>query len=206
MFQKMVRITVLVFFLAVAMRSAWADTTCIGDDFTQPIPAEGEGNAKMQPVTLFVPIHDNITDIDIYLDITHTEVSDLLIYLDSPSGSTITLKDDELYESLWGGIQRPNMYGTIFDDQATAPLSSGTPPYTGRFLPAAGHSLSTFNNQDPYGLWTLRISDISLADTGTLDRWEIHIEHAPEPLSLLYMAMGLILSSRPRHQRDRELS
>ncbi|KPK76032.1 MAG: hypothetical protein AMJ79_08585 [Phycisphaerae bacterium SM23_30] len=196
----------------ICLCGRWGEDFCLGREiFTrqceQRIPAFGDGRAWMEPVTLNVYEHGIITDIDVYLDITHSEVSDLWIFLDAPQGDNIILKDDELAQSLWKGIHRPNMYGTIFDDSAELKLGEGVPPYTGRFKPAQEYSLSQFNSWDVYGEWTLRIYDIdgALADTGFLHRWELQVDLAPipEPVSIFYLALPAFFIWRRKKGRYR---
>ena len=165
-----------------------ADTLVTGSKFAQRIPAQGDGHAAMDPVNLFVSQHVTICDIDVYLDITHTEVSDLRIELETPWGETVMLKD--VWPLLWKN-RRSNIYDTIFDDDALDFLKRGKPPYGGRFRPAEGYCLSDLNGKDAYGPWTLRIYDVYLADFGTLDQWELYISHVPEPVSLIYLLAGV---------------
>ena len=163
--------------------------------FKQIIPVQGSGQAWMDPVTLSVNVHGIMSDIDVYLDITHSEVSDLWIFLDAPQGDTVVLKNYELMDQLWKNTPKLNMYATIFDDEADLELRKGIPPYSGRFKPAQDYSLSQFNGLDIYGDWTLRIYDMALADTGVLDRWELHIEYinTPEPMIICYLGLPLLL-------------
>ena len=173
-------------------RSLSADVLIIGSDFQQPIPAESDGQAWMAPVHLNVNQDLHIIDLDVRLEITHTEISDLRILLDCPWGQTIILKD--VWDPPWRE-QRQNMHGTVFDDEATIPLYEGVSPYTGCFLPEEG-SLSIFDGHNARGVWTLRIWDDYFADAGTLDRWELHIDHIPEPASLLYLLLPLLFRLR----------
>jgi len=163
----------------------------VGGDFQQlPIPDEIAGLPGVVEAHLLVPQHCIISDIDVYLDITHSEVSDLQIELLSPWGGEIVLK------KVWPTPFRDphsNMHGTIFDDDALAPLCNGQPPYTGVFQVATGYSLASFNGYDPWGPWTLRICDMAYYDAGTLDNWQLHITHTPEPLSLAYLLLAGIL-------------
>jgi len=121
--------------------------------------------------------------------------------LDSPQGITVILKDDELMEHFWRDTPKTDLKNTIFDDAADHTLLQGTPPYTGRFKPAAFNYLSDYNGLDPCGEWTLRIYDMAYADTGALNRWELHIEYNthPEPVAFCYLsASALFLRLRRR--------
>jgi hypothetical protein len=66
-----------------------------------------------------------------------------------------------------------NFTGTIFDDQATTAIASGTPPFTGRFRPA--QPLSALLGEDPNGTWSLEITDFFQQDQGTLTAWSIRV-------------------------------
>ena len=163
-----------------------AEELVFSGEFQQRIPAMGDGQAWMEPVQLSVDQHLIIEDIDVYFDINHTQVGDLRIFLDGPGGESLMLKE------LWLPWQekQPNMYGTIFDDEATLYIYEGSPAYTGRFLPDGG-ALSIFDDTDAHGLWTLRIWDGYLDDFGTLNKWELHITTVPEPVSLVYLLVPL---------------
>jgi Proprotein convertase P-domain len=176
-------------------RSLSADVLIIGSDFQQPIPAESDGKAWMDPVQLTVNQNLHIIDLDVHLEITHTEIGDLRILLDCPWGQTIMLKN--VWDPLWRE-PRQNMHGTVFDDEATIPLCEGLAPYTGSFLPEE-NSLSIFDGHNARGVWTLRILDGYLADAGTLDRWELHIDHIPEPVSVFYLLLPLLFRLRQKH-------
>lgn len=176
----------------MGISSISADVLIIGSDFRQPIPAKSDGQAWMVPVHLNVHQDLHIIDIDVHLEITHTEIGDLKIFLDCPWGQTIMLKD--VWDPLWRE-QRQNMHDTIFDDEASASLCEGLAPYTGGFLPAEDF-LSIFDGHNARGVWTLRIWDGYFADAGTLDRWELHIDHIPEPVSLLYLLLPLLFRFR----------
>ncbi|MCP4711862.1 MAG: hypothetical protein GY869_24850 [Planctomycetes bacterium] len=156
----------------------------------------------MTPVTLLVPDHGWISDLDILLDISHTNVVDLCIFLDSPQGNTVILKDEELMNHFWRDTPKIDMKNTIFDDNTDNTLLQAIPPYTGRFKPASSNYLSSFNGLDAYGEWTLRIYDMAYADNGALNRWEMHIEfHSnPEPLIFCYLGAS-VLFLRYRRRR-----
>jgi len=190
----------IIFFVGSVCAPALGERLVIGADFRQPIPAVGDGPGWMDPVRLVVPSSGQITDLDIYLDITHTEVGDLQILLDTPWGDTLHLK--ECWFPLWQQ-SRPNMLATFFDDEAPLVISQGVPPYTGRFRPELD-SLSQVDGRDGRGTWTLRIWDAYHADDGTLEGWELHITHIPEPAALLLYGLATLLPAyRRRCHRPR---
>jgi len=67
------------------------------------------------------------------------------------------------------------MTSTVFDDEALAPITSGSPPYTGSFQPIV--PLSIFDGEDSAGVWTLSIQDSVVGDSGTLDLWSLTFQY-----------------------------
>jgi subtilisin-like proprotein convertase family protein len=107
----------------------------------------------MYDAVIDIPEHFNISDLDVSINLTHSNVFDLQVFLVSPSGTVVCLNmynPDEFFE---GG----DYINTIFDDEAGTPIGQGEPAFTGRFRPR--DSLAAFDGQDAYGLWRLRIYD-----------------------------------------------
>ena len=107
-----------------------------------------------------------IGDVNVQLDINHTNIEDLDVYLFSPSGTRIELFSDV-------GGEGVNFQETMLDDQADAAIIDADPPFTGRFRPE--QSLMKLNDEDPNGTWTLLIDDDSMGNTGELNRWSLTV-------------------------------
>ena len=207
---RQVTIGLLLYLAGVVSQVAWAEQVVVGGGvvFSQAIPAEGDGEGWMAPVYLDVPAGGRIVDLDVYVDIVHPEVSDLIIYVDAPWGASVCLKDDALYQTLWQEVERADMRGTVFDDSASWSLTEGEAPYTGHFLPAQDEFLATFNGNEAGGVWTLRIYDIALKDAGVLEGWELHFdcEPVPEPVGALFLlAGGVFFACRRPCGRERSV-
>ncbi len=95
--------------------------------------------------------------------ITHTFDGDLILTLTAPNGSSIILSNQE-------GSLDQNYTNTVFSDTATTPVSAGTGPFTGAFMPEAAFSTLT---GPANGTWTLNVSDNAAADVGTLNGWSL---------------------------------
>ena len=121
-----------------------------------------------------VPGGGDIIDVNVTINITHTWVSDLDISLISPAGTIVELTSDN-------GDDGNNYINTVFDQQATTPITSGTPPFTGTFLPEG--NLSNLNGQDAAGNWTLRVVDDAFQDGGQINSWTLDVCVEP-PLSV----------------------
>jgi large repetitive protein len=107
-----------------------------------------------------------ITDIDVTLNISHTWVADLEIYLIGPDGTRVELLADV-------GGDGDDFVGTVLDDQADVPISEGSAPFTGRYRPEG--LLAAFNGLTSDGDWVLEITDIFQPDPGILQSWSIAI-------------------------------
>jgi subtilisin family serine protease/subtilisin-like proprotein convertase family protein len=122
---------------------------------------------------LFVDEHLPITDLNVELNISHTWVGDLNIYLFNVSTGLIV----SLAQNRGGGGE--NYEDTIFDDEALLHISQGDAPFHGSFRPEG--SLATFDGLDAYGGWTLWIEDYYAGDVGTLNSWCLHFEDPTPP-------------------------
>ncbi len=154
----------IVAILVIAVVGAFpvfADSVYIySGDFNLSIPSLDEpesefGAGWMDDAIIEVGVHHIIHDIDVGINLTHTNVFDLQIFLQSPAGTQLSLNMYNLDEYFEGA----NYTNTIFDDEAELPIEQGEAPFTGRFRPTAGSLLQVFDGQDSFGLWRLQIYD-----------------------------------------------
>jgi subtilisin-like proprotein convertase family protein len=117
-----------------------------------------------------------IQDIDVLVDIEHTWLEDLTLYLKAPD-ETIYLLTNEL------GDSADDYSDTVFDQEATTSIKDGTAPYTGRFRPI--QSLAPLYGTSSFGSWSLIVEDNYVEDTGRLVGFELSIclEGTPMPNS-----------------------
>jgi hypothetical protein len=94
----------------------------------------------------------------------HTYDADLDVSLRSPAQIAVNLSLDR-------GGSSDDYVDTVFSDAATLPISSGTAPFTGFFLPE--QPLATFTGEDVAGTWTLVVDDDSTADAGAVTRFDL---------------------------------
>lgn len=172
-----------------------------GGTFDLPIPANpDDSNGWMEDAIIEVPDHFNVLDIDVAIDVTHTEVFDLQILLYSPAGTPVCLNMYNFEEYFEG----ENYTGTIFDDEADTPIEEGTAPFTGRFRSRGVdglYKLQTVYGEDTYGTWKLKIYDAWPDDTGTLNSCQLIIT-VPEPATVIFLTLGqgLAILLRPRRR------
>ncbi|MHC1776089.1 MAG: T9SS type A sorting domain-containing protein [Lentimicrobium sp.] len=116
-----------------------------------------------------------IADVNVLIDtIIHTNVTDLELYLIHQGTA------DTVICELGGSGE--NIFGMILDDDASTPVSNGSAPFTGSYMPVK--PLSRFVNLDPTGNWILRIHDKAAGNTGTLKAWGLELTVSNAPLGI----------------------
>ena len=175
--------------------------------FDLPIPRPDSSDPDiskgwMTDAVIEIPDHFTIHDLDIRISITHTNVFDLQIFLQSPAGTRLCLNMYNPFDEYFEG---ENYTQTIFDDEAETAIEQAEPPFTGRFRPKAidaANLLEIFDGQDSYGLWQLQIYDAFYWDTGNLDSFELIIT-VPEPATAILLLLGIALMrlhKRPKQE------
>ncbi|AEA42845.1 CotH kinase family protein [Fluviicola taffensis] len=105
------------------------------------------------------------------LDITHTWDADLTVRLEAPDGTLITL-----FSSIGGDGN--NFNTTCLRGDANSSILMENPPFTGVFQAQDALGMMN-NNQNPNGIWKLRVFDSESGDNGTLDSWSITFGNNP---------------------------
>ncbi len=119
----------------------------------------------LSPITVS-GLAQNVADINVTINVTHTWVGDLEVVLIGPNAVRVPLATRR-------GSSGDNFTNTTFDDQASTPITGGTAPFTGSFRPQS--PLSVFNGINPNGTWSLEIKDRLSGDTGRLLNWTINV-------------------------------
>lgn len=122
-----------------------------------------------------------IDDLDLTdLNISHTWVGDLIITLESPSGTVVTLMDRPGIPGSDFGCGNDNLL-LNFDDEAGVnydvlenSCANGAPyAIEGSFEPL--NALSAFNGESATGTWILSVNDTEDGDGGALEGWNLMI-------------------------------
>ena len=140
-----------------------------------PIPIPDNDPANPGISTLDVADDVILSDVNVWIDISHTWVGDVAISLRSPAGTEIVLLDRP-------GVPGSSTVGCLdndmditFDDASTFDpedhCAGTTPWYTGDALPV--QALSAFNGESTAGTWELIVSDSAGGDTGTVNDWSL---------------------------------
>jgi subtilisin-like proprotein convertase family protein len=179
--------------------AAAAKAAHYGGDCNIPIlDSHDRNNAAITEAVINIPEHFVISDLDVRINITHTNIFDLQLFLENPTRKRICLNSYDPCEF----FDRDNYVETIFDDEAITPIEEAQPPFTGRFKPISPNQLSKFDGEDAFGDWHLQIYDLYPANTGTLDSFELII-NVPEPSTALLLALAAAgLPYRPRLRRS----
>ncbi|MDB4656099.1 proprotein convertase P-domain-containing protein, partial [Flavobacteriales bacterium] len=111
------------------------------------------------------------------INIAHTWDSDLDIILVSPAGTEVDLSlgNGGLGDNYGGN--GCNVSPTVFSMDADDPITSGSAPFSGTFIPEG--DFSAFDGEDPNGFWTLKICDGGSGDDGVLNYFRLQIIPPP---------------------------
>ncbi|MDY7395735.1 M12 family metallo-peptidase [Aureibaculum sp. 2210JD6-5] len=142
-------------------------TTFQSADVPKSIP---DANSAGVVSTINVPNNFLVSDVNVSLDIAHSWLWDLQIYLKAPNGTEILIYDRTCGSS---GQQRQNI-NAIFDDEASNVIcNNAIPSISSTTKPT--NLLSGFNGLSSLGNWKLKVVDNSHGDTGTINSWSLEL-------------------------------
>jgi len=193
-------VAILIVVVGVSFPVFAAPVHIYGGDFNIPLLDPIGPGSSLTEVIIEVPDDFIVSDLDVRISITHTNVFDLQIFLQSPAGTRICLNMYNLREF----FEAANYTQTIFDDEAQLSIEQAEPPFTGRFRPKAIDPLNLlgiFDGEKIHDTWWLQIYDMWPTDTGTLDSFELIIT-TPEPATAIFLILGtgLITLLNPRRR------
>jgi subtilisin-like proprotein convertase family protein len=127
---------------------------------------------------------DEIGDINVSINISHTFDSDLNVDLIGPTAASV-----RLWDALGGS---GDGFNVTIDDEAAANFTCAAGPCNGTFRPEdfPVDALSVFDGTDAVGVWTLRVADTVGADVGTINTWSIELDCAVVPADLMEFETG----------------
>lgn len=114
-------------------------------------------------------LYGTITDVNVTVNLSHPYDGQIYVSMLSPGGIPVILAN-------YLGGSGQNYTNTTFDDEAAAPIASGTAPFTGTFIPYM--ALSRFDGVSPNGTWKLRLDDSTAGQAGTILSWSMQITYA----------------------------
>lgn len=150
--------------LKVSATVITTDRVTVEDALDAPIPIPAVGTQGTTISSIVVKDSREIQDVNVRLNLEHTFVGDLRIFLTSPDGTESIIFNRR-------GSSGDNLTNTLFDDEAATAISAGSAPFSGAFRP--DQALNRFDGKNANGTWTLRIVDTTSLNAGQLLSWSL---------------------------------
>jgi subtilisin-like proprotein convertase family protein len=124
-----------------------------------------------------------IADVNVQVRLNHTADQDLQISLFAPDGTLVALSQNYGGAGQNYGSGATNCKGafTTFDDEASTPISAGSAPFVGAYIPDT--PLLQLDGRQARGTWKLTVRDQLAGDEGGVDShgavycWQLQISH-----------------------------
>lgn len=156
------------------------------DNFQPVTIGSGEPNAVESAIDVD-GVEGVLTSLSVVVAIDHTWVSDLVVALVAPDGTTVVLARRV-------GGAGDDLLATFSDDAPFA-LADGEPPFVSTFRPL--EPLSRLIGADPNGRWRLVVVDERWRDGGELTSWRLRLTTvASEPGHPIEVVFGGGLTAR----------
>ncbi len=166
--------------LSTVSSSDGSSTASSGSIYVSFPDDNATGNSSSLSVS-GVPAGAVVTGVSVTFNMTHTWDGDMVINLSAPNGNTINLSNHR-------GSSGNDFVNTVFSSDATTPISAGSAPFTGTYIPdgVVGVGPTAFvsnvsNLASLYsianGSWTLSGADLAGADLGVLTSWGITVTY-----------------------------
>jgi len=109
----------------------------------------------------------------LYIAINHAQLTDLQIYLHSPSGDSVLV-----WNGNYGINQSIKYLITIFNDNADSSILNGRYVDFGPTIKPYSSLSSAFSGKNPQGIWKLKIVDLFNGNIGFLYAWGLRINNS----------------------------
>ncbi|MEP6881292.1 MAG: proprotein convertase P-domain-containing protein [Dokdonella sp.] len=180
---------------AAAIALCWSGMALAQTVFTNnsPITIPALGSASPYPSVITVSGMDTHTTlVTVTLTtLSHTNIRDISILLESPSGNRVSLFNRR-------GTDAPFTGTLTFDDSAATTLQTLVPFTGGTYKPSGdamtdpfpgltgpwATTMSAFNGPDPNGNWNLYIIDPLAGDAGSAAGWSLTVTASTTPVEL----------------------
>jgi subtilisin-like proprotein convertase family protein len=157
----------------------WADTLEISvgkPDLQQPMDVPvAITDADPAGITSTIDVDQDflLAGLSVRVDIPHTWVGEVTIFLTSPAGTTITLLDRPGVPNTGLGCDDDGISLTFSDGEADPELVCSDIDVWPVTAAAPVQPLSAFNGENVIGPWILTVSDSVGGDTGQIVDWEL---------------------------------
>ena len=143
--------------------------SCI-DYYSSNLPIDlNDANSNSKGITVAevsIPYDVPIVDLNVLVNIDHSWLEDLTLYLESPDGVKIILSKQI-------GGSGNNYSETVFDQDSNNNIFNSSPPFSGSYKPV--QSLEAFYNRSAFGKWKLIVEDSFQEDTGSINSFSIEM-------------------------------
>lgn len=148
-------------------------------------------------MTLETSPDNMINNVTVTLNISGGWNGDLYAYL-SYNGTLVMLLNQV---GAGSGSSIQSVFGFSTSGLNNITLADGSPnnihdvqsPVSGTAYAPDDGSLSSFNEEDPNGTWTIFFADLSAGNTATLQGWSLDITAVPEPANVALILFGGLL-------------
>ena len=127
----------------------------------------------MEEDSLEVTTSSAISNMQLYIAINHAQLTDLQIYLHSPSGDSVLV-----WNGNYGINQSIKYLITIFNDNADSSILNGRYVDFGPTIKPYSSLSSAFSGKNPQGIWKLKIVDLFNGNIGFLYAWGLRINNS----------------------------
>ena len=138
----------------------------------QPALAIGDNQTVNDDCPIAIGAWATVEEVEVYVNITHTYIGDLVVKIRSPQGTEVILHNRT-------GSSADNLIGWYPDELTPA------------------QSLAAFLGQPTDGNWRLTVSDLAGGDTGMLNSWCVRITYAGDPTGVEEGKVPAALALRP---------
>ena len=107
-------------------------------------------DTQMQSHSIVITDAGSINSVKVTLNLFHTRLEDLDVFLEGPDGTTVELFTDV-------GGDGADLLGTTLDDGAAQSITAGLAPFSGTFQPEG--SLTAYLGKEIAGTWVLHVTD-----------------------------------------------
>ncbi len=114
-------------------------------------------------------LNSTISNVKVYVDISHTNISDLEIKLTSPQGTEVILNQSGTCNGNYQNIQ------VVYDDNSQNFLDCNPTPPAIRDDMKPFETMSVYNGENAQGNWTLKVFDQVTGNGGTINMWALEI-------------------------------
>lgn len=122
----------------------------------------------------------NLVDLNVVLDISHSQIGDLRVQLEHvDTGTLIDLVNQP--PATTGACAAADIQVVLDDEAQAGPFDAACPPTTSQaYTPL--NPLSTFEGESMQGAWRLKVIDLAPSHTGVLNQWCLR-PNTPAPIN-----------------------